>query len=383
MLGAKGNVMCKPLLHFPHNYNYVTRAIMYSWMNKHLKLGLAEPIVEEAYRPLTPEEYTVWDDEHPRPVGGDAHERSLIQWMDERSNRQIEALLPTDAESLAKYHQVVGGALDVIIGRSLSGVGDIEREECGTLDSENYVLRKELVRAKRHGEELPVIALAAKGVPVSGHVVIWVDGRGKGALFQDNGSPRPEVLQLLRTGATVIAPDVLFVGEFLADGRPVGMNRVVNNRREFAGYTFGYNHSLFAQQVHDVLTLVAAVRGQEPKPKEVSLVGVAGAGPWVAAALAQAGSAVDQAAIVAGGFRFVDQSTYRDQYFLPGAVKYGDLPAMLALYAPGRLWIEGEGAEVPQVIAAAYDSLDASDRVTPFSGDRSAMFDNCVQWLGR
>ena len=103
LLGAKANVLCKPLLHFPHNYNYVTRAIMYSWLNKHLKLGLAEPVVEEDYQPLTPEEYTVWDDQHPRPEGGDAYELALVKWMDEQSNGQIQSLLPTDAESLAKY----------------------------------------------------------------------------------------------------------------------------------------------------------------------------------------------------------------------------------------------------------------------------------------
>ena len=37
-------------MQFPHNYNYVSRAVMYSWFNKHLKLGLKEPIVEEDYQ---------------------------------------------------------------------------------------------------------------------------------------------------------------------------------------------------------------------------------------------------------------------------------------------------------------------------------------------
>ena len=383
LLGAKDNVLCKPLLHFPHNYNYVTRAIMYSWFNKHLKLGLAEPVVEEDYQPLTPEEYTVWDDQHPRPEGGDAYERALVKWMDEQSNGQIEGLLPTDAESLAKYHQVVGGALDVTIGRSMSGVGQIEREEIGTSESDDYVLRKELVRTKLYGEELPVISLAPKNVPSSGQTVIWIDGGGKAALFQDDGSPQPEVLKLLRAGVTVVAADLLYQGEFSADSESAGLNRVVENPRQFAGYTFGYNHTLFSQRVHDILTLVATARSAKPKPKQVSLLGVGGAGPWVAAALAQAGSAVDRAAIDTGGFRFVDLSTYRDGNFLSGAVKYGDLPAMLALYAPGELWIAGEGSEVPQVVAAAYHSLDTEDRVTPFGGPPSAVSENAVKWLLR
>ena len=43
MLGAENNVMAKALVQFPHNYNYVSREVMYQWMNRHLNLGLKEP----------------------------------------------------------------------------------------------------------------------------------------------------------------------------------------------------------------------------------------------------------------------------------------------------------------------------------------------------
>ncbi len=67
--------MAKPLNHFRHNYNYVSRAVMYSWFNKHLKLGFEEPIVEEDFKPLSIAEMTVWDAAHPKPAGGDDYER--------------------------------------------------------------------------------------------------------------------------------------------------------------------------------------------------------------------------------------------------------------------------------------------------------------------
>ena len=57
--------MAKPLLQFGHNYNYVSRAVMYSWMNKHLQLGLEEPVVEEDYKPLSIAEMSVWDEAIP------------------------------------------------------------------------------------------------------------------------------------------------------------------------------------------------------------------------------------------------------------------------------------------------------------------------------
>ena len=40
MLGNKNNVDMRDMTHFNHNYNYVTRAYMYEWMNRHLKLGV-------------------------------------------------------------------------------------------------------------------------------------------------------------------------------------------------------------------------------------------------------------------------------------------------------------------------------------------------------
>ena len=78
MLGVEDRVMAKPLLQFPHNYNYASRAVMYQFFNKHLKLGLPEPIVEGDFKPLSVAEMSVWDAAHPRPPGGEHYERSLL-----------------------------------------------------------------------------------------------------------------------------------------------------------------------------------------------------------------------------------------------------------------------------------------------------------------
>ena len=39
MLGVPELVMAKVMTQFGHNYNYVSREVMYHWFNKHLKLG--------------------------------------------------------------------------------------------------------------------------------------------------------------------------------------------------------------------------------------------------------------------------------------------------------------------------------------------------------
>ncbi len=115
LFGAADQVKLVPLLHFDHNYNYVSRAAMYSWFNTHLKLGWPEPVVEEDFHRLTPEELTVWDDQHPKPAGGPEFERRLLAWWTADAARQIDALQPRDADSLRQYQDVVGSGVRAIL----------------------------------------------------------------------------------------------------------------------------------------------------------------------------------------------------------------------------------------------------------------------------
>ena len=377
MLGVPKNVDCKPFLHFPHNYNYVTRAVMYHWMNRHLKLGLKEPIVEEDWERLTAGEYTVWNDAHPKPNTGVEVEVAFLKQLAKSSDRHIAALKPSDKASLEKYRRIVGGAVATLIGRGLPGPEAVEREKVDKKERGDYWQFKDLVRVKAAGEELPVISFYPKGKSWNGIVVIWIDGKGKAGMFADDGSPRPQIRKLLNAGASVIGADLLYQGDFLKDGRPLKETRKVRNQRQFAGYTFTYNHPLFARRVHDILTLVSFVANYEPRPEKVRLVGVNGAGPWAAAARSLAEGRIDRAVVDTDGFRFRTLKSYRDVNFLPGAVKYGDVPALLSLSAPHKLWISGEDGKVPGIVKAAYDASGWGGNVTSSERGISA----AVDWL--
>ena len=50
--GGKDKLAHAALLHFPHNYNYVSRTAMYHFVNKHLGLGIEEPILEKPFNRL-------------------------------------------------------------------------------------------------------------------------------------------------------------------------------------------------------------------------------------------------------------------------------------------------------------------------------------------
>lgn len=381
LLGAEANVMAKPLVQFPHNYNYVSRGVMYSWFNKHLKLGYTDPIVEEDFVPLTVAEMTVWDDKHPQPPSGDNYERSLVKQITADSERQLAALEPKDSTTLQKYRDVVGGAVEVIVGHSLADIGVPEFEKTMEEDRGGYTEFAGLLRNPLHGQELPVAFLLPKNW--NKRAVLWIDESGKAGLYGTDGALKPEIKKLLAAGSSVGGIDLIGQGEFLAAGQPPMKNRRVNNPREFAGFTYGYNHPLFAQRVHDVLALVSFARASEHKPDRVDLVGLNGAGPWVAAVAALAGSAVDRAVVDTAGFRFTRLTAFDDAAFLPGIVKYGDLPALLALSAPRPLWLAGEKGDASAIVRNAYTAAGQAANLNQYHGDEAGESSAAIDWLLR
>ena len=392
MFGAEDQVMARALVHFPHNYNYVSRAVMYRWFNQHLKLGFTEPIVEKDFEPLRREEMTVWDEQHPTPEGGDDYERSLLRWITEDSDKQMAALLPTDQQSLAEYRTIVGGAWDVMIGRSVPEVGAVVAADQKDIEQENWTVSTLLLRNEAQREEVPAVLLLPNHW--KNRVVIWVDQQGKQGLFTAPSTPRPAVRTLLSAGSAVLGLDLLGQGEFTTDDQPVDKQRLHRLDAKawtgyeemlwsrYAGYTFGYNHSLFSQRVHDILSAIAFARDMAPDRVRIDLVGCDGAGHWIAAARMQAGTIIERTAIDTDGFRFASVSAFDDPDFVPGAAKYLDLPGLIALSAPGKLWLAGEGND-PSVIRQTYQAAGSSDHLTIAADSPPSHEMAIVTWLSR
>jgi dienelactone hydrolase len=359
--GAKENVFLERGEHFKHNYNAVTRSAFYTFLNKHFKLGHASPVIEHDYEPLTREQLTVWDAEHPAPKVDPAFERQLLKWFSDDSDKQLQALAATP-KGLQK---VVLPAIEVLIGRSYQNAGEVEwilkdKQEVG----DHLVMTGTLLN-KTYAEELAVSWLYPKAW--SGRVVVWLGDAGKAAIEDD------AVKALLKAGDAVLGIDLLFQGV-----EPVKQTRAVNNPREFAGYTHGYNHALFAQRTHDVLSVVSFLRNAQmashAPPKSVMVAGWGKTGPIVLAARVLAGKAIDRAAVDTQGFRFGQVLDYRDPMFLPAGAKYLDLPGLMALNAPNALWVAGEGMK-PDVLKQKFDELNA------FVGESNGMTAAAAEWL--
>jgi hypothetical protein len=353
LLGKPENVFLLNRTEFGHNYNLVSRMAMYSWVNKHFGLGLPEPIEERDYPRLDASQLTVWDKEHPKPPRGDEFERKLARYWHEDAQTQLAAIAPRDERSLVQWRKVAGGALDAILGRGLPGKGEVEWDNLHETPQGDAIRFLGVLRNKRRGEELPVVFFLPKNW--DRQVVVWLTEEGKGGLVKEDGSPRPEIQKLIDAGVSICGVDLLFQGEFASQGAPPTKNRKVGNPREFAGYTFGYNHTLFAQRVHDVLSTISYIQHDDAHGAEhIHLVALDGTGPIAAVALAQCQGALSKAAIHTGGFRFAAVEDYLDANFLPGGAKYGDLPGILALAAPTTLLVGGESPQSLGLTRGAY-----------------------------
>jgi dienelactone hydrolase len=360
---------------FGHNYNAPSRKAMYGWMNRWLRLGAAEPIGERDYRRLTQEEMTVWNAVHPKPAGGPELERRLLaHWWAATQQGLAEA-----RRTAIGFEETYAGGIESVLGRRLDEVGPTEWAEKGSEERGDCRIRVGLIRNPGRNEEVPAVRVEPRGA--QGRVVVWVDPAGKAGLFGAGGALRTEVAQWVGAGATVVGVDLIYQGEFLGDSGPLQKTRKVKNPREAAAYTFGYNHTVFAQRVHDILTVVSHLKAGTPAPKSIALVGLGGAGPWVAAAASQTRAAVDQVVVDTAGFRFGKVLDIHDPAFLPGGAVYGDLPGMLAVCAPTRLWLAGEGKAAPELVREAYARAGAGPRLEVHGGEAPDRGAAAAQWL--
>jgi dienelactone hydrolase len=376
LLGAPDNVLLKRGEHFPHNYNAVSRGAFYGLVNRHFKLGFKEPVLERDYQRLSGAELSVWDSEHPAPKAADPmFERALARWFYEDAQRQLTA----QSAEAPRWRETMAGALDVVLGGGLEEVGTVEWDMKNKDDGGNWIRMGGLLRNTTRGEEVPAMFYYPR--KWNGQTVIWLGANGKADLANADGSLQADVQRLVEAGATVVGLDLLYQGEFLADGQPLTKTPKVKNSREAAAFTFGYNRTVFAQRVHDVLGAVKFIQQHERPSKEIILVGFRDVGPIVAAARAMSGGAIGRAVIDTGGFRFGRVPDLRDPNFLPGGAKYGDIPGLLAFGGPGRLLLAGEqGADV-ELVRAQAKAAGTTDAVKTGSADPAQFRREAVDWL--
>jgi hypothetical protein len=196
----------------------------------------------------------------------------------------------------------------------------------------------------------------------NGTVVVAVaDDASRSRLGLGADLPSGPARAWLETGAAVLAPEVLLTGRLVPREGPRKLPVDGSRHARYPGYTYGYNRTLMADRVHDVLTALGHARSVEGC-RAVHLVGLGDGGLWALLAKGLAGSAVGRTFAERPGFDFADVRDVDDPRFLPGGLKYGGWGAFAALAAPDRLAIAGAGP-LPAVVVQAYAAAGAADRL--------------------
>ncbi|MCZ6596171.1 MAG: hypothetical protein O7B99_00875 [Planctomycetota bacterium] len=283
---------------------------MYAWFNRHLELGLEEPIVEREFRPLPPVQLAVLDDAHPLPADAVDEER-LRAAMTSAAGAQLADLVPGNADELAEFRRVVGGALEVLTSAALPEPDAVETPA-----------------------ELTVQSNVA---------VLYLRGA-------DNVHAHHDIEMLSGTVGVLVE---------LSDD----LDPLLDPQRHdlYAGYSWGYNPTILARRVQRVLDQIAWARELEGI-ESVRLLATGNTGPIAILALALAGDAVDRAACE-WSWDFDDVEEIDDERMLPGALRYGGLPYFAGLCAPMELRLYGL-AEAPDVTRACYEAADEAGKLT-------------------
>ena len=363
MLGVPSKYEAHFNTQFKHNYNHVSRTQMYGFVNRHFNLGLPNPVLERDFIRLEKPDLTVWNEAHPAPSGdqtGESHEKSVCRWWTEDSVRQIEKpLLQNDRASVQRAQSVLRRAWAVLIGRELPSAEEIRFEPGTEIRKDSSTSSLGVIQNVRRGEEVRVLIRSGEALAKS--VVVWLSAPGAEPKIDD-----PAVQNLISKGCAVVFPELF--GADLKGNPPAfypgNSSKPENQWKQSPVYFYGYNDSLFARRVHDVLTTIAFVKTKaEWKTIRPSLVGLRGTGAFACAALAVAGSSIERAVVESDGFRFAKLTDHWHSDFLPGAAKYGDILGMLSLRAPEPLWIAGQDGELDRQVEGMYQAMGAAQNL--------------------
>ncbi len=310
---------------FGHNYNQVAREFMYNWFNEHLALNQPSPVKEALFVPVDPKELQVFAKDAPLPAGilsapelratlvrsAQAQLDSIKKDCKAGSTRSLETFLDPILEMAV-------GAWPLKDGKGVESKGSVllKRQESG-----------DLVRLHAVGDNCNL-----KG-PMN--LVVLTPEEFKA--FKE-GKTAGWVTKLTERGEPVFVIEPFGI-------RPESQARATMNNR-FGGYVWGYNRPLVAERARDIQTAMAWMYSKESRPR-VHAKGKAA----VPAALALAASPgkCQFASLDLAGFRFEDLKDLKDERFLPGALRWGGMGALLARGLPRNRQITGaEGTGVSE-----------------------------------
>ena len=331
---AEDKVALFPAVHFGHNFNHVSRVHMYDWVNQHFDLGYDTPILERDFDLLGPEELSVWDEQHPHPPQGEEFERELLQLWSEIVDAQLTGLLQGDVQQVQQLMEVLEDGWRVCLGlTALPAEVEVTAGEHGDQEivfsaaplANWSLLRKQTTQPKADNSDFGQVAYALEE-----HAAILEPWQASSTdlhikLIAADGA---EQLYHPRLAGTRQTDNQLLKTSHQA---------LVENPRLAAAYTYGYNPPLLATQAQQLGLSLNWLRLQHPDHSVVvsaqgAEAALAAAGIFCAQQMDATGESPSQFVldIEPGSFSFKSIDDIRHNSFLPGSVRYWDLPGLVS-----------------------------------------------------
>ena len=297
LYGAEKKVALFPAIHFGHNFNHVSRVAMYGWVSDHFGLGFEKPVLERDFDIALGKDLTVWDAEHPAPPSGEEFERKLLKSFAANVDSTMRGLLKGDRKQQAELKSILNSGWQVCLGLTsfkLEPAKATKAESKWTLTTpqDGTWTVNELQAAPDSGLK---IQITEKGEPSKVVAAMSVELMGAGATEQP----------------------------------------LVSNPRLAAAYTYAYNLPLFSKRARQLGATLAWLSANY-SDKQISISG-SGVDAALVAAGVECAEHVSQGALKnvavdldVAGFRFAKAASIRDPNFLPGSVKYWDVPGLVA-----------------------------------------------------
>ena len=368
LLGVDDRVACVQM-DAPHNYNKDSREAVYAWFGRWI-LGDSEAgsFKERPFQAETDEDLLVFASK-PRPSNAlDA--AGIIGSRIAASERQLEAMRPTDGASLKRFREAYGPALHHSLAVELPNPADIEVEDRGTAALDDCSVRRLVIGRRGRGDGIPALLFAPSKASGDSPATLVVHSEGKAALFAD-GKPGSLLRELLGRGHAVLAIDCFNTGEHI--GPPESADRTTRYK-----FFATYNRTDAAERVQDILTAASYLRSGH---KSVNLIGMGDAGLWCLLARAFAPE-IEATVVDAAGFDSADDRSFLERLFVPCLRRAGDLRTVGALIAPGKLLVHNtRGRFKTDWIEDAYQAAGAPSALQ-VRGTR-APDEAVIAWLTR
>lgn len=337
LFGAQDQVSLLQATHFPHNYNHVARVAMYGFMNRVFGLGFNEPILERDFDYLTRDVLTVYDSQHPAPMSGMAFEQGLLKsWQNELDSY---FKLPEAAKS-DEYLQSAQGK-DLIKGWD---VITSLAEPWSKNSQAQYVWPLDEAQAQ--------VVIKNSSQHVVGSGLLLTNGavqRGKSALAKIdwNAVKKIEVYINETMPTDSAANDTLRIKLRIED--PLGETLLatdeqglVPNPRPVAAYTYGYNAPSILRRTGVLLNLLDSIAASNDH-LTITLHSVGSDNFLATAAAFRRPELVKTLKFGdADPFRFAAISSIRHKDFLPGALRYQDMPGLLLCASRSGVIVAGK-----------------------------------------